>query len=116
MLKFNVNERWNIDQVWISLKSLKNLCEIMNGAKSLESDEKSVDMTKSGLLNRFFKKFGTNSNEKREKENSQNSDNDSASNKFSFKLNTKNILINVVSKEDYKSLLNVKPTKNYKYF
>ena len=115
MLKFNVNERWNIDQVWISLKSLKNMSDLING-RSMESEEKaSSDLTKSGILKRFLKKFGTSQHEKKDRENSQNSDNDSVNQRFSYKISTKNISVNLVSKEDYKSLLNVKPMKNYKY-
>ena len=109
MLRYNIQERWNIDQVWISLRALANHFEI---PKSLEDEKGSIETTKSGgILKRFLSKFGNKDLER----NSQNSDNESISNKFSFKLNTKNISLNIATKEDYKSFFNVKPAKNYKY-
>lgn len=114
MLKYNINERLSIEHVWISLKALT---KTENGGKSMDFEEKSSDsiLLKNGVLKRFLSKFSGKDNDK--KDNSQNSDNDSAvPTKFLFKLNTKNILINIVSKEDYKSFSNVKPTKNYKFF
>lgn len=109
MLKFDVNERWNIEQVWISLKALRNSS---NNGKTLEADDKPG--SDRSILQRFLRRFGSNINSDRKENNSQNSDNDSTGNHFSSKLSTKNVTIHLMSREDYKTFLNVKPMKNYK--
>lgn len=110
MLKYSPGERWSIEHVWISLKVLKNT---ENLYKSVDYEEKnSQESSKSGgMIKRLLSKL--NPLEKNSVNNT--SDNDSNSQAvYNYKLNTKNICLSFDSKEDYKSLVNVKPTKNYK--
>lgn len=109
MLKYSPGERWSMEHVWISLKVLKNT---ENFYKSVDYDEKnSQESSKSGgMIKRLLSKFSP--SEKNSVYNT--SDNDSNSTIHHYKLNTKNICLSFDSKEDYKSLVNVKPTKNYK--
>lgn len=113
MLEYSPKKRWSIEHVWFSLRALKKMVNIL--PKQIDTDEKvSVESSlKSAnkLKNFFTKKFSP----KEEKNFQQNTEIDNYIPKTTYKINTKNLSLTFDSKEDYKSLVNVKPTKHYKF-